>query len=228
MMHQNFLMHHFYHGAMQIMIDLYCWATPNGHKITIFLEEAGLSYRIMPIDIHQGEQFQPEFLAISPNNKIPAIVDHHPSVEQKCITLFESGAILLYLAEKTQRFLSQQLTKRYQTLAWLFWQVSGLGPMAGQLSHFLRAEQVIPYAIERYRQEVTRLYTVLDQQLADKKYIVDEYSIADMACYPWIAVYEKHQQRLQNFPHLARWHAAMQGREAVVRAYTRITPFTKK
>jgi GSH-dependent disulfide-bond oxidoreductase len=202
------------------MIDLYYWPTPNGHKITIFLEETGLFYKLVPIDIGAGDQFNPEFLTVSPNNKIPAIVDHAPSHGSRPLTLFESGAILLYLADKTQQFLPKHLHDRYNVLQWLFWQMASLGPMAGQNHHFVQyASEKIPYAIDRYLKETSRLYAVLDKQLSDKDYITGDYSIADMACYPWIVPYEKQQQNLNHFPHLKRWFENVQERPAVKRAY---------
>lgn len=169
------------------MIDLYYWTTPNGHKITMFLEEAGLPYAIHPVNINRGDQFEPEFLKISPNNRIPAIVDQQPSGGGEPLSLFESGAILLYLAEKTGRFLPTDLRGRQDVLQWLFWQVGGLGPMAGQNHHFNAfADEKIAYAIERYVGETGRLYGVLNKHLADREFIADSYSIADMASYPWI------------------------------------------
>jgi GSH-dependent disulfide-bond oxidoreductase len=197
------------------MIDLHYWTTPNGHKITIFLEEAGLPYRIIP-----GDQFKPEFLAISPNNRIPAIVDHKPKDGGKPVSIFESGAILLYLAEKTGKFLSPDLRVRVATLEWLFWQVGGLGPMAGQNNHFSRyAPEPIPYAIDRYRRETNRLYGVLNQRLADRPFVAGDYSIADMAIYPWIVPYQNQGQDLDDFPHLKVWFETIAARPATRRAY---------
>jgi GSH-dependent disulfide-bond oxidoreductase len=202
------------------MIDLHYWPTPNGHKITIFLEEAGLGYVIHPVNIGKGEQFNPDFLKIAPNNRMPAIVDHRPADGGEPLSLFESGAILLYLAEKSGQFLPKNLRGHTQVLQWLFWQMAGLGPMAGQNHHFSQyAPEKIPYAIDRYIKETNRLYGVLNKQLADHEYIVDDYSIADMACYPWIALYERQSQNLDDFPHLKRWHNAIAQRPAVVRAY---------
>jgi len=202
------------------MIDLYYWPTPNGHKITIFLEEAGLNYQIIPVNIGAGDQFKPDFLRIAPNNRMPAIVDHDPLDEGESISIFESGAILLYLAEKTGQFLSTDLRIRQLVLEWLFWQMGGLGPMAGQNHHFFQyAPEKIPYAIDRYVRETNRLYGVLDRQLEGRDYIAGEYSIADMACYPWIVPHERQQQTLTDFPHLKRWFEVMQGRSAVIRAY---------
>lgn len=204
------------------MIDLYYWTTPNGHKITIFLEESGLPHRIHAINISKGEQFKPEFLRISPNNKIPAIVDHEPADGGGPLAVFESGAILMYLAEKTGRFLPKELRARLEAVQWLFWQMGGLGPMAGQNHHFrLYAAEKIPYAIERYEKETNRLYGVLNKRLADREFIAGEYSIADMACYPWIVPHEKQGQRLADFPHLQRWFVAIAARPAVVCAYER-------
>ena len=202
------------------MIDLYYWTTPNGHKITLFLEEAGVPYDIHPVNIAKGEQFQPEFLAISPNNRIPAIVDRQPADGGAPISVFESGAILLYLAEKTGQFLPQDLRGRTEALQWLFWQMGGLGPMAGQNHHFSAyAPEPIPYAIERYVKETNRLYGVLDRRLADRDFVAGEYSIADMAAYPWIVPHEKQGQKLEDFPHLKRWFEAIAARPATVRAY---------
>jgi GSH-dependent disulfide-bond oxidoreductase len=202
------------------MIDLYYWPTPNGHKITIFLEETDIEYKLIPTNINSGAQFEPNFLNVSPNNKIPAIVDHHPADGNGPLAIFESGAILLYLAEKTNRFLSTQLRERAKTLEWLFWQVASLGPMAGQNHHFSHYASIkIPYAIERYVKETSRLYAVLNKQLADLQYIAGDYSIADMACYPWIVPYDKQQQNLDAFPNLKQWFERIQTRPAVIRAY---------
>jgi len=204
------------------MIDLYYWTTTNGHKITIFLEEAGLPYTIIPINISQGEQFSTDFLTISPNNKIPAIVDRDPLDKEKPISIFESGAILLYLAEKTKKFIPTDIRERAEVLEWLFWQVAGLGPMAGQNHHFSHyASEVISYAINRYVKETARLYAVLDKRLAGREFIAGKYSIADMACYPWIVPHEKQQQNLGDFPHLKRWFESMTQRPAVQRAYAK-------
>ncbi|MGA9993339.1 MAG: glutathione binding-like protein [Thiobacillaceae bacterium] len=202
------------------MIDLYYWTTPNGHKITLFLEETGLPYRILPVNIGRGQQFETEFLRISPNNKIPAIVDTEPADGGVPVSVFESGAILLYLAEKMGRFLPADLRGRYETMQWLFWQMGGLGPMAGQSHHFTQyAPEPIPYAIERYVKETGRLYAVLNRRLADRAFIVGEYSIADMACYPWIVPHERQGQDLGTFPHLRRWFDAIAARPATSRAY---------
>jgi len=203
------------------MIDLYYWTTPNGHKVTLFLEEAGLPYRIVPVNIGKGEQFQPDFLRIAPNNRIPAIVDHTPADAGEPLSLFESGAILLYLADKIGRFIPADLRGRQVTLEWLFWQMGGLGPMAGQNHHFgFYATEKIPYAIERYVKETARLYAVLDKHLAGRDFIAGEaYTIADMACYPWIVQHERQQIKLGDFPHIQRWFAAIQARPATQRAY---------
>lgn len=208
------------------MIELYYWPTPNGHKITIFLEEANLEYRIIPVNISAGDQFNPEFLKISPNNRMPAIVDLNPTDGGEPISVFESGAILLYLAEKTGKFLPQDLRQRKTVTEWLFWQVGGLGPMAGQNHHFVQyAPEKIPYAIDRYVRETNRLYGVLNRQLEEREYVAGEYSIADMACYPWIVPYQGQQQNLEEFPHLKRWFEQIQARPAVVRAYEKGKPF---
>ena len=202
------------------MIDLHYWTTPNGHKITMFLEEAGLPYKIFPVNISTGAQFQPEFLAIAPNNRIPAIVDHQPAGGGKPLSLFESGAILLYLAEKIGKFIPTDLYGRAETLQWLFWQMGGLGPMAGQNHHFSQyAPEKIPYAIDRYVKETNRLYGVLNRRLADREFIVGSYSIADMASYPWIVPYERQGQDLNNFPHVKRWFETIKARPATEKAY---------
>ena len=204
------------------MIDLYYWPTPNGHKITLFLEETDMPYTIIPVHIGKGEQFKPEFLAISPNNRMPAIVDHTPMERGAPISVFESGAILLYLADKTERFIAQDLRGRVEVTQWLFWQVGGLGPMAGQNHHFARyASERIPYAIERYVNETNRLYGVLNRRLADCEFIAGAYSIADMAAYPWIVPHEAQGQKLEDFPNLMRWFEAIRARPATVRAYER-------
>jgi GSH-dependent disulfide-bond oxidoreductase len=206
------------------MIDLYYWTTPNGHKITMFLEETGLPYRIVPVNIGKGAQFEPAFLAIAPNNRIPAIVDHAPADAGGPLWVFESGAILLYLAQKSGRLLPQELRGRVEVTQWLFWQMAGLGPMAGQNHHFMRyAPEKIPYAIERYVKETNRLYGVLNRRLADRAFIAGEYSIADIAAYPWIVPYESQGQNLDEFPHLKRWLQAIHDRPATVRAYERAT-----
>ena len=202
------------------MIDLHYWTTPNGHKITLFLEETGLPYTIFPVNISKGDQFQPDFLKISPNNRIPAIVDHAPADGGAPISIFESGAILLYLAEKTGQFLPSSLRDRTETLQWLFWQMGGLGPMAGQNHHFnTYAQEKIPYAIDRYIRETGRLYGVLNKRLADREFISGDYSIADMACYPWIVPHKRQDQNLDDFPHVKRWFNAIASRPATIRAY---------
>jgi GST-like protein len=204
------------------MIDLHYWPTPNGHKITMFLEEAGLPYRLLPVNIGAGEQFKPDFLKIAPNNRMPAIVDHAPADGGAPISIFESGAILLYLADKTGQFLSKDLRGRNDTLQWLYWQMGGLGPMAGQNHHFSAyAPEKIPYAINRYVNETNRLYGVLNKRLADRPFIAGEYSIADMASYPWTVSYERQGQNLDDFPHLKRWFESIRARPAVIRAYER-------
>jgi GST-like protein len=202
------------------MIDVHYWTTPNGHKVTIFLEEAGLPYKIFPVNIGKGEQFQRAFLEISPNNRIPAIVDRAPADGGAPVSVFESGAILLYLAEKTGKFIPADLRGRAQALEWLFWQMGGLGPMSGQNNHFANyAVDKLPYAIHRYRNEVNRLYGVMDRRLTDRPYLAGEYSIADMACYPWVVPHERQGQNIADFPHLKRWLDAIAARPAVVRAY---------
>ena len=202
------------------MIDLHYWPTPNGHKITIFFEETGLPYRLVAVNIGRGEQFRPDFLAISPNNRMPAIVDHAPADGGAPLALFESGAILLYLAEKAGRFIPVDVRGRAEVLQWLFWQVGGLGPMAGQTHHFLHyAPTRIEYAAERYVKETSRLYAVLDKRLADRAFIAGDYSIADMASYPWVVPHTRQEQDLDQFPNLKRWFEAIRARPAVERAY---------
>ncbi|RED29166.1 GST-like protein [Rhodopseudomonas thermotolerans] len=204
------------------MIDLYYWTTPNGHKITMFLEEAGLDYNIVPVNIGAGDQFKPDFLAIAPNNRMPAIVDHAPAGGDKPLSVFESGAILLYLADKTGKFLPKDLYGRNDTLQWLFWQMGGLGPMAGQNHHFnVYAPEKIPYAINRYVNETNRLYGVLNKRLADREFLAGTYSIADMASYPWIVPYKNQGQNIDDFPHLRRWLEAIAARPAAERAYAK-------
>jgi GST-like protein len=207
------------------MIDLHYWPTPNGHKITIFLEEAGLPYTIHKVDIGRGDQFKPEFLAISPNNRMPAIVDRAPADGGKPISIFESGAILQYLAEKSGKFLPKDIRGKTEVMQWLFWQVGGLGPMAGQNGHFnVYAPEKIPYAMERYTRETARLYGVLDKRLEDREFVGGAYSIADMASYPWIVPHQNHKQRLDDFPNLKRWFEAIKARPAVVKAYANAAP----
>jgi GST-like protein len=203
------------------MIDLYYWTTPNGHKITMFLEESGAKYRIVPVNISKGEQFDPEFLKIAPNNRIPAIVDSAPPGGGPPVSLMESGAILLYLADKTKKFLNRtDLNVRADTLQWLFWQMGGLGPMAGQNHHFVQyAPEKLPYAIQRYVNETSRLYGVMNERLKDREFLAGEYSIADMACYPWVVPHERQQQDLNKFPYLKRWFEAIRDRPGTQRAY---------
>ena len=213
-----------------IMIELYYWPTPNGHKITLFLEETGLEYRIVPVDIGAGEQFKPEFLALSPNNRMPAIIDRVPAGGGEAIGVFESGAILVYLAEKTGRFLPADVRGRKAVLEWLFWQMGGLGPMSGQAGHFLNyAQEQIPYAQARYSNEVNRLYGVLDSQLAKHAFVAGgDYSIADMAIYPWAAIWSGLQQDIAPFPALSRWLDAVKARPATQRAYARAAEFQRR
>ncbi|MFA7624489.1 MAG: glutathione binding-like protein, partial [Pusillimonas sp.] len=203
------------------MIDLYYWTTPNGHKVTLFLEETGLDYTIIPINIAKGEQFQADFLKIAPNNRIPAMVDHAPADGGEPISIFESGAMLQYLAEKTGQFLPTDLRQRTEVMQWLFWQMGGLGPMAGQNHHFTQyAPERIAYAIDRYVRETARLYGVLNKRLADREFVAgDFYSIADMASYPWIVSHPKQGQNLDDFPNLKRWFETIQARPATQRAY---------
>ena len=204
------------------MIDLYYWPTPNGNKIMLMLEECGLNFTIHPINITAGDQFQPEFLKLSPNNRMPAIVDHDPNDGGTPIDLFESGAILLYLAEKTGQFYPTDLRERYSVMKWLMWQMGGLGPMAGQNHHFGRfAAEKIPYAIERYRSETARLYGVLNGALDGRSFITGDYSIADMACYPWIARYEWQEMDLGEYPNVQRWYEQIAARPATQTAYAK-------
>lgn len=197
------------------MIDLYTWSTPNGRKVSIMLEETGLPYNVHPINIGKNDQFKPEFISISPNSKIPAIVDP-VGPDRRPISLMESGAILIYLAEKTGMFIPQDRVGRYVVLQWLMFQMGGVGPMFGQVHHFLRAaKEEVPYAIERYTKETQRLYGVLDQRLGDHEYLADEYSIADIATYPWVARHEWHKTRLDDFPNVQRWFDAISQRPAV-------------
>jgi GSH-dependent disulfide-bond oxidoreductase len=208
------------------MIDLYYWTTPNGHKITIFLEEVGLPYNLIPINIGKGEQFQPEFLKISPNNRIPAIVDREPGDGGEPISIFESGAILEYLGSKTGKLIPTDIRGRAEVLQWLFWQMGGLGPMAGQNHHFSQyAPEKIPYAINRYVNETGRLYAVLDKRLSDREFVAGDYSIADIASYPWIVPYERQNQKLEDFPNLQRWFEAIKARPATIRAYEKAEAF---
>src|SRR5882672_11076770 len=202
------------------MIDLHYWPTPNGHKITIFLEETGTPYSIVPVNIGVGDQFHPDFLRISPNNRMPAIVDTAPADGGVPVSVFESGAILVYLGEKTGKFLPKELRARSEVLQWLFWQMGGLGPMAGQNHHFTQsAPEKLAYAIDRYVSETSRLYAVLDKRLGDREFVAGDYSIADMAAYPWIVPHERQKQNLDDFPNLKRWFESIRARPAVVRAY---------
>jgi GST-like protein len=204
------------------MIELSYWPTPNGHKITIFLEESATPYHLAPVNIGKGEQFGEAFLKISPNNRMPAIVDTAPADGGAPISVFESGAILQYLAEKTGQFLPADMRGRFEAMQWVFWQMAGLGPMAGQNHHFVQyAPEKIPYAIDRYVKETNRLYGVLNKRLADREFIAGAYSIADMASYPWIVPYERQLQNLDDFPHLKRWFDAVAARPAVQKAYAR-------
>ncbi len=200
------------------MIDLYTWPTPNGHKIHIMLEETGLEYNVIAVDIGAGDQFEPEFLAISPNNKMPAMVDPD-GPGGKPYTVFESGAMLMYLAEKTGQFMPQEMAARYQVIQWLMFQMGGIGPMLGQAHHFRQyAPETIEYAVNRYTNEAGRLYNVMDRRLGDHDYLAGDYSIADMACFPWIRPYERQGQDMDEFPNLKRWFEAIKARPAVERA----------
>lgn len=203
------------------MIDLYYWPTPNGHKVTMMLEEAALEYAVKPVDIGKGAQFEPEFLAISPNNRMPAIVDRAPTEGGDAISVFESGAVLLYLADKTGRFLPTATRERNTVMEWLFWQVGGLGPMLGQNHHFSGyAPEKIAYAIDRYVNETRRLYGVLDKRLQKREFVAgDDYSIADMASYPWIVPHERQGMDLGDFGDLKRWYDTVAARPATQRAY---------
>jgi len=208
------------------MIDLYYWTTPNGHKITMFLEEVGLPYTIIPVNIGAGDQFKPDFLKIAPNNRIPAIIDREPVDGGEPISIFESGAILLYLAEKTGQLIPNDLRDRTEVLQWLLWQMAGLGPMAGQNHHFSQyAPEKLPYAIDRYVKETGRLYAVLNQRLADREFVAGNYSIADIAAYPWIVPHENQGQKLDDFPNLKRWFKTIQSRPATIRAYEKAEAF---
>ncbi len=197
------------------MIDLYTWSTPNGRKVSIMLEECGLEYRAHAVNITKDEQFKPDFLKISPNNRIPAIIDGDNGR-----SLFESGAILLYLAEKTGKFWPQDPDRRWQTVEWLMWQMGGIGPMIGQVHHFVRNNKgKSPYAEERYVKETHRLYGVLDKRLAEHAYVAGVYSIADMAIWPWISRFEWHTVDLNQYANVARWYKAIAARPAVARGY---------
>jgi GSH-dependent disulfide-bond oxidoreductase len=211
------------------MIELYYWTTPNGHKITMFLEEVGLPYTIVPVNIGAGDQFKPEFLKIAPNNRIPAIIDREPVDGGEPISIFESGAILLYLADKTGELIPQNLRDRLEVTQWLFWQMAGLGPMAGQNHHFSQyAPEKIPYAIDRYVNETGRLYAVLDKRLENREFIAGRYSIADIAAYPWIVPHNLQSQKLDDFPNLKRWFETIQARPATVRAYEKAEAFKER
>lgn len=204
------------------MLDVYFWTTPNGYKVLMLLEEAGLGYRIRPVNISTGEQFDERFLEISPNNRIPALVDHAPSDGGAPISVFESGAILEYLGDKSGRFLPREPRPRFEVLQWLYWQVGGLGPMAGQNHHFSHyAPEPLPYAIERYVGETARLYAVMDGRLADRSYVAGDYSIADMAIFPWIVPHKRQGQDLDEFPNVKRWFEAIDQRPGTQRAYAK-------
>jgi GST-like protein len=205
------------------MLDLYYWTTPNGHKVTMFLEEAELAYTLRPVNIGKGEQFEPAFLAIAPNNRIPALVDHAAADGGEPLGLFESGAILEYLADKTGRFLPRETRPRFEVLQWLYWQMGGLGPMLGQNHHFKTyAPETIDYAVKRYVDEGKRLYRVLDNRLEGRTFIAGEdYSIADMACYPWTVGHERQGIDLADYPNVERWFQAVRARPATERAYAR-------
>ena len=199
------------------MIDLYTWPTPNGHKVHIFLEETDLEYTVIPVNILTGDQFDPEFLKISPNNKMPAMVDRD-GPDGKPYAVFESGAMLLYLAEKAGRFMPTGMADRYTVIQWLMFQMGGIGPMLGQAHHFrLYAPEKIEYAFNRYTNEASRLYRVVDTRLADAEYLAGDYSIADMATYPWLRYHENQGQKLEDYPHLKRWYDALSERPAVQR-----------
>jgi len=209
------------------VIDLYYWQTPNGRKITIALEELELPYKVIPVDIGRGDQFKPEFLAISPNNRMPAIVDHAPADGGPPIPVFESGAILLYLAEKTGKLMPSDVRGKNEVVQWLMWQMGGIGPMFGQAAHFtVYAKEKLPYAIDRYVNESKRLLGVLDTRLADREFVAGAYSIADMASYPWVRSAVERRVTIADtadLPHVARWLAAIGARPAVERAYTKHT-----
>ena len=202
-----------------MMYDLYYWSTPNGLKPVLFLEEAGLEYQIKEINIGKGDQFEPEFLKISPNNRIPALVDHKPADGGEKVSVFESGAILLYLAEKHKMFLPEDVRKRTVVYEWLMWQMGGIGPMLGQAHHFIAyAPEQIPYAIDRYANEATRLYNILNRRLADRDFVCDEYSIADMAIYPWTRSMDRQNQNPDDFPNVLAWQKRIADRPAVTKA----------
>ncbi|HZA56653.1 MAG TPA: glutathione S-transferase N-terminal domain-containing protein [Candidatus Udaeobacter sp.] len=198
------------------MIQLYTWGTPNGKKVSIMAEEVGIPYEVHPINLSQGDQHKPEYLAINPNNKIPAIVDPDGPGD-KPLTLFESGAILMYLAEKTGKLWPQDTRKRYEVIQWLMFQMGGVGPMFGQANYFFRAQEKVPQAVERFHKEALRLYKVLDQQLGQKEYLAGEYSIADIATYPWVWRHEMHQVKLEEFSNVKRWFDTISARPPVQR-----------
>ncbi|HEX6440477.1 MAG TPA: glutathione S-transferase N-terminal domain-containing protein [Candidatus Binatia bacterium] len=198
------------------MIQLYTWATPNGKKVSVMLEELELPYEVHPINIAKGDQLRPEYLAINPNNKIPAIIDSD-GPGGKPLKLFESGAILMYLADKTDRFLPREMAKRYEVIQWLMFQMGGVGPMFGQANYFYRLEEKVPFAIERYYKEAIRLYKVLEQTLEQRDYLAGEYSIADIATYPWVGRHDGHNVKLEDFPNVKRWFDAISQRPAVKR-----------
>ncbi len=197
------------------MIDLYTWITPNGRKISIMLEEVGLPYEVHPIDLQEGEQFAPDFLAISPNNRIPAIIDRE-GPGGKPYSLFESGAILMYISEKVGKLVPTEMHKRYEVIQWLMFQMGGVGPMFGQAHHFIHSTpEKVPYGIDRYSKETRRLYTVMNKRLDGNEYLAGEYSIADIATYPWVARYVRHQVKLEEFPNVKRWFDTISARPAV-------------
>lgn len=198
------------------MIQLYTWATPNGKKVSVMLEEVELPYEVHPINIAKGDQLKPEYLAINPNNKIPAIIDTD-GPGGKPLKLFESGAILMYLAEKTGKFLPQEMTKRYEVIQWLMFQMGGVGPMFGQANYFYRLEEKVPFAIDRYYKEAIRLYKVLEQTLGQRSYLAGDYSIADIATYPWVGRHDGHNVKLEEFPNVKRWFETISQRPAVNR-----------
>ncbi len=198
------------------MIQLYTWATPNGKKVSVMLEEVELPYEVHPINIAKGDQLKPEYLAINPNNKIPAIIDTD-GPGGKPLKLFESGAILMYLAEKTGKFLPQEMTKRYEVIQWLMFQMGGVGPMFGQANYFYRLEEKVPFAINRYYKEAIRLYKVLEQTLGQRSYLAGDYSIADIATYPWVGRHDGHNVKLEEFPNVKRWFETISQRPAVNR-----------
>jgi GST-like protein len=198
------------------MIQLFTWATPNGKKVSIMLEEVELPYEVHPINLGRGDQLKPEYLAINPNNKIPAIIDSE-GPGGKPLKLFESGAILMYLAEKTNKFLPQEMAKRYEVIQWLMFQMGGVGPMFGQANYFYKLEEKVPFAVERYYKEAIRLYRVLEQTLAQRDYLAAQYSIADIATYPWVGRHDGHNVKLEEFPNVKRWFDAISQRPAVKR-----------